>query len=186
MERKYFTLFKSTFMLSAFTFGGGFVIIPLMKQKFVDELGWLEEEEMLNLTAIAQSCPGAVAVNAAILLGYKIAGYRGVLISILGTVLPPFFIITTISYFYEAFKSNEIIANALIGMQSGVAAVIFSVVFNMSHSIFKGKDFISIAVLCIAFIATFFLNINVVLIILATGIFGLVQTLRIEKAGKII
>lgn len=73
----YWKLFSSTFYLSAFTFGGGFVIIPLMKKKFVDNLHWIEEEEMLDLTAIAQSSPGAIAVNASILVGYRVAGWSG-------------------------------------------------------------------------------------------------------------
>ena len=85
-------LFVSTLYLSTFTFGGGYVIISLMKKKFVDEYHWIEEEEMLDLTAIAQSAPGAVAVNGAIVVGYKLAGAAGVLISILGTVIPPFVI----------------------------------------------------------------------------------------------
>ena len=70
----YCKLFTSTFYLSAFTFGGGYVIIPLMKKKFADDLHWIEEKEMLDLTAIAQSAPGPIAVNAAILIGYRIAG----------------------------------------------------------------------------------------------------------------
>ena len=93
MENKkniYRKLFTSTFYLSAFTFGGGYVIIPLMKKKFADELHWIDENEMLNLAAIAQSSPGPVAVNAAILLGYRVAGITGALLTILGTVLPPF------------------------------------------------------------------------------------------------
>lgn len=77
-------------MISMFTFGGGYVIISLLKKKFSDELGWIEGKEMLNLAAIAQSSPGAVAVNAAILVGYKVAGVRGTLVSILGTIIPPF------------------------------------------------------------------------------------------------
>ena len=85
----YLTLFTSTFKISACTFGGGFVIIPLLRKKFVDELHWIEEDEMLDLTAIAQSSPGAIAVNASIVIGYHVAGIPGALISILGTVLPP-------------------------------------------------------------------------------------------------
>lgn len=86
---KYRKLFLSTFELSACTFGGGFVIIPLMRKKFVEELGWIEEEEMLDLTAIAQASPGAIAVNASIMLGYHIAGIPGAILAVLGTVLPP-------------------------------------------------------------------------------------------------
>lgn len=98
----YRRLFASTFYLSAFTFGGGYVIIPLMKKKFVDDLQWIEEEEMLNLTAIAQSSPGAVAVNAAILLGYRVAGISGALVTILGTILPPFITLSIISTLHFA------------------------------------------------------------------------------------
>ena len=81
----YLKLFTSTFYLSAFTFGGGYVIIPLMKKKFADDLHWIEEKEMLDLTAIAQSSPGPIAVNAAILIGYRLAGKLGTLVTIIGT-----------------------------------------------------------------------------------------------------
>ena len=83
-------LFLSTLYLSAFTFGGGYVIVTLMKDKFVDKYHWIEENEMLDLIAIAQSAPGAIAVNGAIVVGYKLAGLAGVLTAIFGTVLPPF------------------------------------------------------------------------------------------------
>lgn len=95
----YWTLFSSTFVLSAFTFGGGFVIVPLMKKKYVEDLKWIEEEEMLNMIAIAQSSPGAIAVNAAIMVGYKMAGILGALITTFGTVLPPLIILTVVSFF---------------------------------------------------------------------------------------
>lgn len=75
-------LFKATFLLSAFTFGGGFVIVSLMKKKFVEELGWLEEEEMLDITAIAQSSPGPIPINASVILGYRMCGLAGSLVAI--------------------------------------------------------------------------------------------------------
>ena len=92
-------LFWSTLYLSAFTFGGGYVIVSLMKKKFVDELGWIDEEEMLDLVAIAQSTPGAIAVNGAIVVGYKLEGIIGVIAAIAGTIIPPFVIISVISFF---------------------------------------------------------------------------------------
>ena len=97
-------LFFSTLCLSAFTFGGGYVIVTLLKQKFVDELHWIGDEEMLDLVAIAQSSPGAIAVNGAIVVGYKLAGIPGILVSVLGAIIPPFLILTVISFFYSAFK----------------------------------------------------------------------------------
>lgn len=102
-KKKYKKLFCSTFKLSACTFGGGFVIIPLMKKKFVEELGWIEEQEMMDLTAIAQSSLGAIAVNASILVGYHVAGIPGALLTVLGTVLPPLGIISAISFFIRNF-----------------------------------------------------------------------------------
>ena len=119
-------LFISTLYLSAFTFGGGYVIITLMKKKFVDEYHWIDEEEMLDLVAIAQSAPGPIAVNGAIVIGYKLAGVPGLLVSILGTVTPPFVILSIVSLFYTAFRENLYIAMMLEGMQAGVGAVSYT------------------------------------------------------------
>ena len=113
--KDYLTLFTSTFTLSAFTFGGGFVIIPLMRKKFVEQLHWIDEEEMMDLTAIAQSSPGAIAVNASILVGYRVAGVPGALVTVLGTVLPPLIILSIISFFYTAFRDNRIVALVMRG-----------------------------------------------------------------------
>lgn len=176
----YRKLFCSTFYLSAFTFGGGYVIIPLMKKKFADELHWIDDEEMLNMAAIAQSSPGAVAVNASILVGYRVAGVVGAAISILGTVLPPLIIISVISLFYTAFRTNAIVAAVLKGMQSGVAAVVADVVCNLGGKIVKDKDILSILVMILAFVANYILGVNVILIILACGVVGALRTLLIH------
>lgn len=192
MENKkniYLKLFISTFYLSAFTFGGGFVIISLMKKKFVDDLKWIDEKEMLNLVAIAQSSPGAVAVNASMLLGYQTAGILGAIVTIFGTILPPLIIISIISFFYAAFRENIVVNSILKGMQSGVAAVIFDVVLNLGSDITKEKDFISLIVMAGAFIATFFLKINVMYIILVCGLIGamklLIRTKKTEREDNI-
>ena len=174
-------LFFSTFYLSAFTFGGGYVIITLLKQKFVDELHWISEEEMLDLVALAQSSPGPIAVNGAILVGYKLAGLPGVLMSVLGAVIPPFVILTLISAFYAAFKSNVIIKTLLTGMKTGVAAVIMSVVFDMMTGVTKSKDPALMIVMIAAFLANFIFHINVVFIILLSAAFGAVRTVLIQK-----
>ena len=90
------TLFTSMLYISAFTFGGGFVIVTFMKKKFVDELHWINEDEMLDMTALAQSAPGAIAVNAAILVGRRVAGFTGMIASVLGTIIPPITILAVI------------------------------------------------------------------------------------------
>ena len=101
-----FHLFISTLYLSAFTFGGGYVIVSLLKKKFVDEYHWIENDEMLDLVAIAQSAPGAIAVNGAIAVGYKLAGIIGAFVAVIGAIIPPFVIITILSMFYEAFRDK--------------------------------------------------------------------------------
>ena len=107
-RRKLWQLFTGMLSISAFTFGGGFVIVTFMKRKFVDELHWIDEQEMLDLTALAQSSPGAIAVNAAILVGWRVGGFLGMVTAVIGTVLPPITILSIISLFYAAFALSLI------------------------------------------------------------------------------
>lgn len=173
-------LFISTLYLSAFTFGGGYVIVTLMKKKFVDEYKWIDEEEMLDLIAIAQSSPGPIAVNGAIVIGYKLAGVLGILVSIIGTILPPFIIISILSVFYQAFKTNVLIALMLTGMQAGVSAVIASVVFEMGFHIVKEKRILLNLVMIAAFVLNYFFHVSVIIIIIVCGILGYLLS-RYEK-----
>lgn len=168
-------LFLSTLTLSAFTFGGGYVIITLMKKTFVDDFGWIDEDEMLDLVAIAQSAPGAIAVNGAIVVGYKLAGFIGVLTAVIATIIPPFAIISLIAVFYDAFRENTLIALMLEGMQAGVGAVIVAVVIGMGQQVTNTKSPLLIATMLIAFIANYIFNVNVMIIILVAAGIGLVQ-----------
>lgn len=177
-------IFILTLYLSAFTFGGGYVIVSLMKKKFVDEYHWIEENEMLDLVAIAQSAPGAIAVNGAIVVGYKLAGIAGVMVAILGTVIPPFLILSVLSVFYQTFRSNYVVSQMLEGMQAGVGAVIASVVFDMGEPIIKEKDILSILILAGAFIASYMWKLNVVFIILFCGVLGVCRTLLGKRRRK--
>ena len=165
-KNKYWQLFLSTLKLSASTFGGGFVIIPLMRECFVKELHWIEEEEMLDLTAIAQSSPGSIAINASILVGYHVAGIPGALITVVGD---------------QAFRSNRSVSMAMAGMLAGVAAIIFDVVINMARPILKKKRLLPIAVMLAAFVATRFFSVNIILIILVCGGIGALDTLYLKK-----
>lgn len=180
----YWKLFWSTFQLSAFTFGGGYVIVPLMRRKFVLQLHWIEDDEMLDLTAIAQSTPGAMAVNASVLVGYRVAGILGACITVLATILPPFLILSVISLFYAQFRDNWVVNLVLRGMQAGVAAVICDVVVSMSRNIFKLRRALPVIMLAGAFIASWFFNINVVLIILLCAVVGATDTWYQEHKGK--
>lgn len=180
----YRKLFFSTFQLSACTFGGGFVIIPLLRKRFVEDLKWIEEQEMLDLTAIAQSSPGAIAVNASILVGYHVAGILGALVCIAGTVLPPLIIISIISMFYKAFRDNVIVNMVMNGMLAGVAAVIVDVVIGMVQGIAKQRLVLPIIVMVGAFVAVRYLHVNIMVIILVSGLIGAWETWRTEKKRK--
>lgn len=173
-KKKLLKLFLSTLYISAFTFGGGFVIATFMKKKFVDELDWIDEEEMLDLIAIAQSSPGAVAVNCAIAVGLKVAGYTGMLVAVLGTIIPPMVILTIISYFYNLLIGNVAFSLLLKGMQAGVAAIILDTVLSLASKIFKRKEYLNISIMLIAFILVFFFDVNVIYIILFTLLLGII------------
>lgn len=173
----YWQLFKNIFILSSCTFGGGFVIIGMMKKTFVEKLHWISEEEMLDMTAIAQSAPGALGVNIAIVTGYRIRRITGALTAALGAVLPPLIIISVISVFYNQFKDNAVVAVALQVMRAGVAAVICDVVFTLAANIFKTKNVLWIFVMAAAFTATVFFDVSAVVLILICGVIGLVYSL---------
>lgn len=191
MEKDYsklWTLFKSMFVLSACTFGGGFVIVSLMKKRYVEELKWLEEDEMLDVTAITQSAPGPLPVNASVIIGYRMAGIIGSLIAILGTILPPMIIISIISLFYDQFRTNLYIATALQVMRAGVAAVIFDVVINLAANVIKTKRILYIVMMVVAFVATYLFDVSAMLIIfvcLGIGLVDLYVTFNNKKKGKV-
>lgn len=176
-EANLWELFKSTLYLSAFTFGGGYVIISLMKDNFVDRLGWISQDEMLDMTAIAQSAPGAVAVNAAVVVGYETLGLAGMLVAILGTIIPPLVLISVISIAYQAFIANKYIALFLKGMQAGVGALITKVVIDMARDLLKVKSLAIPLIMVGSFVLGFFFDVNVIYIIGGLIIVGVIYTL---------
>jgi chromate transporter len=182
--RFYWKLFISTFYLSAFTIGGGYVIVPLMRKKFVDEYKWIEEKEMIDIVAVSQSSPGPIAVNASILVGYRLAGLRGSLMTILGTILPPLIIISIISVFYTAFQESRIINAALMGMRAAVAAVMIDAIYKLGKTVLKGDKLFSLIIMIAAFILAFFININVALILLMCGFVGWVTKFIMDQKQK--
>lgn len=178
------TLFTSMFILSSCTFGGGFVIVSLMKKKFVDDLGWLDKDEMLDITAITQSSPGPLPVNASVIIGYRMAGLIGALTAVLGTILPPMIIISLISLCYEQFRTNAIIALALQVTRAGVAAVIMDVTWNLASSILKTKQIFYIAMMAVCFIAVTVFHISAMLIILTCLLVGIVSAVIAYQKGE--
>lgn len=180
---KLWPLFLATLYISTFTFGGGFVIVTFMKRNFVDSLKWLSEEEMLDFAALAQASPGAIAVNAAILVGWRVCGFAGMAVAVLGTILPPMVILSVISLFYTAFAANRWVALALKGMQAGVAAVILDVACGLGAKVAKERSALSLALMAGAFLANFVFDVNVIFIILAAALAGVGKTLWLRRKG---
>lgn len=168
----YWKLFKSTFIISAFTIGGGFVIIPLLRAKFVDEYGWIEDKETLDLVAIAQSMPGIVAVNAAIILGYRMGGIMGTLTALLATVLPPLITLSLIASCYTLVVENYYVKAMLKGMQCGATALIVDVALDLIKKQGKKKLLLPILITIGTFIASFFFEVNVMYLVLVDGLLG--------------
>ena len=176
-------LFGVCCQISALTVGGGYVIIGLLQRRIVDDLKWIGREEMLDIIALAQSAPGAIAINAVNLVGWKLRGAAGAAVSILGALLPPMAIIIVVGFFYLAFRDVPIVASVLKGMTAGVAAVILDVVIGMLVTLFGGKRLVPIIICFVAFAAAFFVGVNVVFILIAAGVFGAIYGAR--KGGAL-
>ena len=177
-------LFKSMFLLSACTFGGGFVIVSLMKKKFVEELKWLEEDEMLDITAITQSSPGPLPVNASVIIGYRMQGIPGSLAAVLGTILPPMFVISLICVFYTEFRQNLYIAAALQVMRAGVAAVILDVTWNLAKNVWNSHSVFYTSLMVLSFCGAYFFGVNAMIIILICLVIGITEAVLTSNKKK--
>ena len=155
----YLWLIAVNIYISMFAFGGGYVVVPLVRRSFVEKKKIFTEDELMEMSAVAQSSPGAIAVNLAALSGYKAAGTAGAVISCAASVIPPLVILGIISGFYDLFIANKIVAAVL------VAALIVSVVADMCTVILKEKSFFLFSLIPIAFIANFIFDVNVALIL---------------------
>ena len=168
----YWLLFKSTFIVSMFTVGGGYVIIPLLKAKFVDEYHWIDDQQTLDMIAIAQSTPGIMAVNTAIMLGYKMGGFLGALCGMFATVLPPLIIITIVATFYDLIATNEYVKMVLKGMQCGATALLLNVAIDLLRKQFAKKLILPTIIIIATFIANLFFDVNIILLVVIDGIIG--------------
>ena len=177
-------LFKSMFLLSACTFGGGFVIVSLMKKKFVEELKWLEEDEMLDITAITQSSPGPLPVNASVIIGYRMQGIPCSLAAVLGAILPPMFVISLICVFYTEFRQNLYIAAALQVMRAGVAAVILDVTWNLAKNVWNSHSVFYTSLMVLSFCGAYFFGVSAMIIILICLVIGITEAVLTSYKKK--
>lgn len=182
--KMYAWLLGINLFISAFTFGGGYIVVPMVRRFFVLKKQLFTEEELVNMAAIAQSTPGAIAINLSALAGYKAAGITGTVISCAAAVIPPLVILTVISAFYKIFISNVIIAAILKGMEAGVAALMVDLIIDMCSLILKRKSLFLSAMIPLSFMANFIFDINVALILLFCSLLCILQVLYKRRMAK--
>lgn len=161
----YLWLLFINLFISTFTFGGGYVVVPMIRRYFVNQKQYFTEKDLVNMAAVAQSTPGAIAINLSALAGYQVGGISGAVISCIAAVIPPLVILGIISAFYTAFMSNVIVAALLKGMQAGVAALIVDLIVDMCSMIRKEHSPFLSAMIPAAFLANFILGMNVAVIL---------------------
>ena len=177
----YLWLAKTNLFISAFTFGGGYVVVPMVKKYYVQEKELFSEDELMEMAAIAQSTPGAIAMNLVSMAGYRVAGITGVIINCICSIIPPIVILSIISVFYSVFISNSVVAAVLKGMQAGVAALIIDFIVDMGNMIKKESSPVLGLLVVLSFTISFFTNINVIFILLGSGVICLIRILLKRK-----
>ena len=177
----YISLFIKMLTISAVTFGGGFAIISMMRRTFAQKLHWLDDREVLDMTAIAQSAPGALGVNSAIIFGYQIAGLPGVAVSLTATIIPPLVILSVLAFFYQQFIGHPIAQIVMQVLRAGVAAVIVDVVIDLASNVIKSKDILNLVLMIAAFLALVVFKVSSLLIILAALVIGILPIGRKES-----
>lgn len=173
----FFTFLK----IGAFTFGGGYAMIPLIQRETVEKKKWITDGDVLEITAIAESTPGPIAVNAATFVGYRVAGFFGALFATLGAVLPSFIIIFAISFALREFQELKAVQYAFSGIRAGVLALIIKALWTMYRQAPKGA--LAYVMMAAAFILTAFFDINVLLVIIGCAAAGLIYSLIVVRRG---
>lgn len=167
-------IFAQTFILSMFTIGGGYVMISLMKERFVDKWGWITGDELTELIALGQSSPGAMVVNVCVLMGYRIRGFAGAVIALLGTALPPIIVLAAIWEIYGVISGNAWVSAAFKGMRAGVAAIVADITVSLAAPFMRKDSIPYIAIMVAAFAICFFLEVNVAFVVLGSAVLGVV------------
>ena len=169
-------IFIQFLTLSIFAFGGGTTIISMMKDRFVDRLKWISEDDMNEMLTIVLSAPGATVINISILVAYRLRGIKGVLVAVLASILPPFVTIVLLLKVYKQVGDSVIVIHMLKGIKSAAAAIIVVVVSKMTISLIKKKNPYLIGLFLIFFILTRFVDVNVMILMLASMAIGIILT----------
>ena len=175
----YWDSFKTFFKIGIFTLGGGYAMIPLIEEEVVNKKQWVSKDEMLDLIAIAQSCPGVFAINIATFIGYKLKKERGAIATTIGTALPSFLIILAIAIFFSQFKDNPYVAAIFRGIRPAVVALIAVPTFNLGRRAKLNRYTIWIPIICA--LAIWALGVSPIYIILIAGVAGYLYGKRVAR-----
>ena len=180
--KKLLQIFWTFFKIGAFTFGGGYAMIPLIQREAVDNRKWVTEEDILDIVAIAESTPGPIAINSATFVGYRAGGVLGSAAATFGVVLPSFVIILILSFVLQQFQSVQAVQFAFRGIQAGVLALLFKALYTMYKK--APKSWASYVVMGASFLLTALLKINVIFVLIGCAVFGLVTAMLAERRMK--
>ena len=181
--KRIFTLFLTFFKIGAFTFGGGYAMIPLIQREIVEKHGWMTDEDILDIFAIAESTPGPIAINSATFVGWRVAGFFGAALATFGVVLPSFVIILLISFLLTNFADIAAVQYAFQGIRAGVLALLVKALWTMYKK--NPKSLIGYIIMAVAFVLVAFFNVPVLAVIIGCAVVGLVSALlAARKEGE--
>lgn len=180
--RKVINLFSTFFKIGAFTFGGGYAMIPLIQKEVCENKNWVTDKDILDIIAIAESTPGPISVNTATFVGYKLAGILGAMFATLGLILPSFIIIAIISLVLNEFENIKIVQYAFFGIRAGILALIVKAFYTMYKAC--PKNIFSNLLIVLAFSLVVFFDINAIIVVIACGLIGFLHTLIILRRSE--
>ena len=172
-------VFASFFRIVAFTFGGGYAMIPLIQNEAVEKRKWVTDDDILEVIAIAESTPGPIAINSATFIGYRAAGILGSVCATLGVVLPSFVIILVISFVLKEFQDLKPVQYAFMGIRAGVLALLCKSLWSMFKK--SPKGWAAYIVMAASFILTAIFDFNVIFVIIGCAVFGLITSGYLKK-----
>ena len=175
-------VFLSFFKIGAFTFGGGYAMIPLIQNEAVEQRHWVTDDDILEVVAIAESTPGPIAINSATFVGYKAAGVLGSVCATLGVVLPSFVIILALSFVLRQFHELEAVRYAFFGIRAGVLALLVKALWTMYQK--SPKGWVSYVVMAASFVLTAIFDVNVIFVIIGCAVFGVASSFCLERRGS--
>ncbi len=188
LSNTYINLFASSLFISLIMIGGGYIAVPLLTKRYVDDLKLIGKDEMSDLVSIAQSGPGAIAVNSSVAVGYKLAGIPGAFCAVLGAVMPPLVLITLFESIYSMFANDpdgNIMTAIFKGMNATIAAIMIDLVMQYTIDSYKKLKMLSVLLLIASFSLSYFLNINPAILVFASiVIFGGISVVKHVKQAK--